>query len=260
MSKIFLLPLLLFATCQFAFSNVITLTKDNSIVFDQQFTSKSVATKQIELLELVSKRTNKEDPIYLVLNTPGGSVPAGNRFIETVQALDVPVHTITIFAASMGYHVVQSLGTRYILPSGSLMSHRVRIGGLSGQVVGEANTRLQMITDISSYMDSVVAERIKMSLSDYQKLIHDEYWAHGVKAVKENHADEVTLVKCDASLNGTKQVTFRNFFGSATVTLSKCPLTVGPIDVDASNEDIYKEVTEYFNNKPLFINKKFSLE
>ena len=121
----------------------IVLNDKNTISFNQAFTAPYITTKQLEIIQ--KSAANPDMELYIVLYTPGGSIDAGELFIDTIQALPNKVHTITIFAASMGYNLAQALNTRYILRSGTLMSHRARVSGISGQVPGEANTSINFI-------------------------------------------------------------------------------------------------------------------
>jgi len=128
----------------------------------------------------------------------------------------------------MGYHIFQSLDERLVFPSSSLMSHRVSIGGLAGQVPGEAVTRINDIIATSNEMDEKVAKRIGISTEAYQKLIYDELWLSGSSAVKLKHADRVAKIRCSNELlNGTQKSTVNTLFGPVEVTTSKCPLISG---------------------------------
>jgi ATP-dependent Clp protease, protease subunit len=221
----------------------IVLTDKNTVSFNEEFNSMSVAKKQVELFELAASSPEKD--LYLVMNSPGGSVFAGSLFIDTVRSLNKNVHTITVFSASMGYHTVQGLGIRYILPSGLLMSHRAYVGGLDGQFPGELNSRIKMLMESTEELDKVAAKRVGISLEDYKKLIHDELWLTGSKAVELNHADEVVQAVCDKSLSGTNIQEIRSFFGTFKVEFSNCPLITGPISVKGNNE---QEEVEYLNS------------
>lgn len=214
----------------------IVLTEKNFVVFNQVFTEEYVAKKQ---LEVISKSIflSRKQPLYLVMNSPGGSVTAGLTFIDTVRSLKRPIHTITIFAASMGYQVVQELGTRFITPSGTLMSHRGAIYGMSGQVPGELNSRLGFIMKLLDDMSSRAASRVKMSVRDYKDAIVNELWVYGQNAVNTHHADLVANVRCDKKLSeGTNTQDFLTIFGTVKVSYSNCPLISGPIGFEFAKE------------------------
>ncbi len=236
-----MLPMLAFGM------KTIELTDQNSITFNEAFTVQYVAGKQLELFNLAL--TSPEKDLYIVMYTPGGSVSAGSLFIDTVSALNKKVHTITIFSASMGYHTVQGLGKRYILPSGTLMSHRAAVSGLSGQFPGELITRINMLMESTLVLDRAASKRVGMSLSNYKAAIHDELWVTGQDAVDQGHADEVVKARCGQGLGGTYEKTFFSIFGPISVSFSKCPLIVGPVSVNSDNKAALDFLMETeFNN------------
>jgi ATP-dependent protease ClpP protease subunit len=229
----FLSLFLLSTTFAFALPTIV-LTEDNSIVFNQPVKGGYIAKKQVEIFEKHAKLSFNR-PLYLVLDTPGGSVIDGMLFLDSLKSLKRPIHTITIFAASMGYQFVQNLDTRYILPSGTLMSHRGAIGGLSGQVPGELNSRLAYFEYVLNQMNVTASKRTKIPLKQYEASIINELWVSGHDAVAKRHADFVVNVICDKSLSGTYKQEFMSLFGPIEVNFSKCPLISQPVSVDLGN-------------------------
>jgi ATP-dependent Clp protease protease subunit len=214
--------------CNIAYAKPVNilLTENNSVVFNDQVSAESVSKKTFEIMS----KSIKASPIYLILDTPGGSVTAGLRFVDSIKSLGVPVHTITIFAASMGYQFVQELGIRYIIPSGTLMSHRGSVSGMSGQVPGELNSRVGHLQAVLSGMSERASKRVGMAKEAYEAAIVNELWLDGTNAVQQNHADFIANVKCDESLlRDTYEQEVRTLFGPATLEFSKCPLISAPI-------------------------------
>lgn len=211
-------------------SKTITLESKNIVVFRGPVTEKSASEVQTKILEM-SHRLGKNKVIYLVLNTPGGSVGAGLDLIDFLRAIPQKVHTITLFAASMGFQFAQNMDKRYITPNGTLMSHRARLGGLGGQLDGELESRYKMIKRKVDYLDAIAAKRMGMTVPQYKKMIINEYWVHGFDAEAENAADEMVNVKCGQSLTGSSFKDFRTLFGSASVEFSDCPLIQAPLSV-----------------------------
>lgn len=246
--RIFLLALL-FVTSAFAETKVITLTKDNHINFNASVSGRYVAEKQLEVLKLVA--TSKAEEFYIVINSPGGSITAGNAFIETVKSTGKTFHTITLFGASMAYNIAQNLGKRYITPSGIMMSHRAKLSGLAGQIPGELNSQLHLYEKMANDLHERAAKRVGISPKLYLKQIYDELWLFGGEAVKTNHADQEVLVKCDVSLNGTVSGKVATFFGMVEVIFSECPIITAPVGV-IGNSDVQTEVIELFN-KPYIL-------
>jgi ATP-dependent protease ClpP protease subunit len=232
-------------------AKTIVLTEANSISINQPITSGFLAHK---LSEVLAKSLAGKD-LYLILNTPGGEVMSGSLFMDILKGLPVRVHTITIFAASMGYQFVQNLNGRYILPSGVLMSHRAAVGGVSGQINGELNSRVKFFTDISNRLDIIAAERSSQSLASYQASIVNELWLTSQAAVDSKHADEVVSAVCDKELSsGTKtELVDTQMFGSLKVTFSKCPLVTAPLKVEASDYKARSRVFDYYRDISKFV-------
>lgn len=214
----------------------ITLEAKNTLVFRGAVTSESVSNLQLKLLNM-SHTLNESTPIYLVLDTPGGSVFAGLELIDHLRAIPQKVHTITLFAASMGFQIVQNMDKRYITNQGTLMSHRARLGGLQGQLYGEFETRYRMIKRKVDYMDAVASKRMGIKLEEYKDLVLNEYWIHGFDSLDDQAADKVVNLNCGKSLSGTESAKVNTMFGAFDVTFSKCPLIRAPISAEFSNID-----------------------
>jgi ATP-dependent protease ClpP protease subunit len=229
--KLLLAMMLLLPTL--SFGKTINLTDKNSINFNDSFSAQFVAKKQIEAINLCNK--NGGNDIFIVLYTPGGSISAGQLFYDTLNALPCKFHTITIFAASMGYQTVQNLGRRYVLPSGTLMSHRASISGLSGELGGELDSILSLLNQNVTEMEVIASKRVGLSLKQYRSAISDELWLTGKSAVTSGHADEVALVSCGKSLMGTRMETVNTFFGKFLVEYSNCPIITAPLRVERGN-------------------------
>lgn len=222
-------------------SDVVTLTENNTVHFSGPVNDVSVANAQQKLGQLSAKLGSNET-IYLVIDSPGGSVSAGNSFIDFAKALPQKIKPICIFCASMGYHMFQSLDERLVIPSSTLMSHRASLGGLSGQVPGELEARLRWIKSTLFDMDVAVAKRVGVSVQDYRSSIYDELWLNGSEAVSKKHADRFVKVKCsNALLTGTNKQTVSTLFGPVEVTTSKCPLINGILGFEFKRESFRSE-------------------
>lgn len=208
----------------------LNLTAKNTLVLNDAFSGRSIAKLKSALLTM-SQNLDSDEEILLVLDSPGGSVIAGKQFIDVANSIPQKVNTLTLFSASMAYQTVQSLGTRFILPSGILMSHRAYIGGVSGQLDGELESRISFYKSYTESLDKTASARVGIPLKDYKNLILNEYWAGAEQAVKENHADEIVNAKCDKSMMGTRNEYVDTIFGTFKVTFSKCPLISMPLAI-----------------------------
>lgn len=244
---LFLLGILL-CTVAPAKEEVIQLHKANHVTFTGPVNARSVAQAQIKLGQL-SRSLPDSATIYLILDTPGGSISAGNLFIDYANSLPQTIKPICLFCASMGYHFFQSFGERIVFPSSTLMSHRAYLGGLEGQVPGEFEVRLNSLKVILDQMDAKVAKRVGLSVPAYRALIHDEFWVNGVSAVQSRHADKVARITCSkALLEGTKLEPVMTLFGPIDVEVSACPLISGPVSVKLKKESKFRSEVEAINH------------
>jgi ATP-dependent Clp protease protease subunit len=216
----------------------VILTDDNVISLRSAFSAESVS-QVIEEATKLNSRLPSGHPIYLFLRTPGGSIQAGLELFEFLKGLNRPVHTVTLFAASMGFQTVQQLGKRYILKYGVLMSHPA-----SGQINGQfSNGRDQMDSRYGLWLrriaildqDTVKRTNGKQTLESYRNSYASELWLNGEEAVNQGYADEVVTVKCDSSLEGkTETITESALFLSIDIKMPKCPLLLKPVDTKAN--------------------------
>lgn len=214
---------------------VAKLTKDNTAVLFGVVDSSSVSDVMQQIQKLDSSLKSGY-PIYLVLYTPGGSIQDGLELIEYLKSVNRPIHTITIFAASMGFQIAQNLGQRYILQNGVLMSHKAA-GGFEGEF-GDGNSQIDsrygLWMERVLEMDNQTVKRTngKQTLKSYRAAYQNELWLTGNKSVAGGYADKVISATCDASLkeNRTQHLEIMGF--GINVIYSACPLNTNPLSVE----------------------------
>lgn len=230
------------ASSAFGPTSTIVLSAENTLVFNTVVSEMSVATFQVQLQEM-SQRLPADADIIVVMDTPGGDVEAGNALIDSIKGVPQPVKTLTIFAASMGFHIVENADQRMILPNGVLMSHRAK-GGVDGEFDGSVEVRFRFIKNMLDRLNITAANRMGLSLADYKELIHDEYWARGSDAVSQKAADTVVAARCDSSLSGTEERKISTPFGVVALVFSKCPLITMPLGIATDKVDTAEHATE----------------
>lgn len=239
MKKVIAIGVVLIATIlasSSADAQTVNLTKKNTLVLSSQVDDASVA-KLIQEAKALDSESKSKDPIYLFLYTPGGSIQAGMELIESLKTLNRPVHTISLFSASMGFQIAQNLGMRYILSSGVLMSHEA-YGGFEGafshgksQIDSVYGLWLNRILEMD--LQTVARTKGKQTLESYRKAYSKDLWLTGAQAVKGGYADQVVKVRCDVSMSGFKEEIVY-FMGMALkVKFSECPMNTAPLSIEA---------------------------
>ncbi len=234
------------------------LTVDNTVVMNDVFTGDSVA-KVIKTCRDLDFRSSSSEPIYLIINSPGGSIMAGLELIENLSALNRPVKTINLFSASMGFQTAQGLGERLITKHGTLMSHKAA-GTFSGEFPGQLDSRYGYILKIITKMDQNAADRTKgkHSLESYRNLTENEYWCDGQDCVDQGFADRVVSPKCDKSLSGTVLKTLLDivFMGvpiKVVGTFDACPMNTNPLSIEVqANGKSIQDPTNVINPEVRF--------
>lgn len=240
-------------------NDTIVLTKDNTMVLNSQVDGESVGAVIMKAKSLDSGLSGRlglnKEPLYLFLNTPGGSIQDGLELIEALNGLGRPINTITLFAASMGFQLAQNLGDRLILKNGVLMSHHARgqIEGDFGGVSTQMDSRYKLWLDRIRELDEQTVKRTngKKTYDTYIKEYDHEIWLTGTKSVQEGYADRIVSVRCDKSLSGTTAHE-ASFFGmTINYELDNCPLNTAPLNVkvgalSGASQEYINHVKEQF--------------
>ena len=227
-------------------SDTIVLTKNNMLTLNDEVKGETVSAIIAKAKELDSAMTaktgNSNKPLYFFLNTPGGSIQAGLELTEALTGLGRPVKTVTLFAASMGFQIVQSLDERLILKNGILMSHRAAgeiEGSFGGTQPSQMDSRYQLWLDRVRELDEQTVARTKgkQTYDSYTKQYADEMWLTGSKSVVQGYADRVIKIKCDKTLDGVSTHHI-NFLGlDIEYSLDNCPINTSPMNVHVNAPD-----------------------
>lgn len=210
---------------------VVVLSSRNTVSLNMPIQGNTARDVEQSLLN-ISSQSGKGRTIYLVLNSPGGSIDDGRHIIDVAKSLPQRVDTISMFSASMSFIISQYLGTRYVLEDSTLMSHRATAEGMGGQVPGSLISRVMALFFSITELEKTIAERAHMPLDEYRKITANELWLTGTAAVQSGFADRVVKVRCDKSLNGPGAIQELDLgFVTAKVQFHKCPLITAPIAV-----------------------------
>jgi ATP-dependent Clp protease protease subunit len=237
-------------------SDVQILSKNNMLKLSGEIDGETVGQLIAKARE-IDATLGKNEEITLFVNSPGGEISAGEQLDEALKGLKHKVKTVTMFAASMAFDLVQSQGDRLILSTGTLMSHRAR-GQVSGEYGGvrgssQMEKRLAYISSMVDELDNKTVARTngKQTLASYQTAYENELWVSGQQAVDGGYADRVIKLQCDDTLSGTTvQHGFAMGIIPVTYELDNCPINTSPMNIK-----VEIETTEGRMNSIEFLNK-----
>jgi ATP-dependent Clp protease protease subunit len=216
--------------------DLLILSEKNTINLNMPIDGSSAKTVQLALLDKSAKLSAAE-PIYLFLNSPGGSIDAGQRIIETAHGIPQKVHTVSLFSASMSFIISQYLNNRYITENGVMMSHRAYGGGMEGQIPGNLITRTLFTLAQIVAVDAYVAKRAGIPTKQYQDLIANELWMEPSQAEQLKFADKTVRIRCDSTLRGpAAPIKLQVFVFNVELTYHKCPLITEPLSIKLADD------------------------
>lgn len=200
----------------------IYLTSKNTVPIYGQFTPGD-NTFLLALKQAILSRGDKKYPIYLVINSEGGSVFEGLDLIKEVSQ-HKNIHTLTIRGYSMGGFLSQLLleSTRYYHATSKFLFHPMRhyINGMTSvQLVDYTNRMYKM----EMFISQVVIARMNTTPGNYFTNINNDKIIKGIGIVKHNIADEVVQIKCSSEAINQRVPYVRR---DGIKLTSLCPLTL----------------------------------
>ncbi|MCX5968485.1 MAG: ATP-dependent Clp protease proteolytic subunit [Cyanobacteria bacterium] len=162
------------------------------ILFLGQEVTDSIANSLVaQMLYLDSDDSSK--PIYLYINSPGGSVTAGLAIFDTMQYVKSDVVTICVgLAASMGAFLLTAgtKGKRLALPHSRIMIHQP-LGGTSQRQASDIEIEAREILRIKDMLNQSMADMTGQELAKITKDTDRDYFLSAAEAVEYGLIDRV---------------------------------------------------------------------
>ena len=200
------------------------LLKDRIVMISGEVDDATMNIAVAELLFLNNE--SKEKPIYLYINSPGGSVVSGLQLIDTMRMIEAPVYTIAMgMAASMGCAILAAgeKGHRYAMPSSQILAHPMSGGtgrertkdgiiamnnerklkdyllGMNGHDTGHISDKaweeIKKVLDSANIKDPnmvlVYSSKTKKELEAFDEICEYDHWMFPEEAKKLGFVDEI---------------------------------------------------------------------
>ena len=186
----FSLPIMIFAVYALSSSpaNAVTIELNDRVVSISGGVSSGSIGKVVK--KVLEYESLSHEPIWLLIDSFGGSVDAGFILIDLIKSIKSPVYVIvTSKAYSMGAIITIFAEKRYIYRHATMMLHEASYGAL-----GEDPSIRSRIGFNTKYLDRIhdeLAKIIKMDVKDYRARIRDAWWVMAEDAVKYNWVDGI---------------------------------------------------------------------
>ena len=160
----------------------------NIIYLNAPIMSESVQYTIDQLKELGANAT-----VYLVIESPGGSVVDGARLIDYIKFSGQNIITVCDnFCASMAFQIFEVGKRRLMAPKAILMAHPA-----SGEAMGTIENMHELIKMFKLYVDRLdadVAARIGMPYAQFKALVANNIWVETPEALDMKLADGVVYL------------------------------------------------------------------
>jgi len=144
-----------------------------------------------QMLYLDSEDSSK--PIYLYINSPGGSVTAGLAIFDTIQYVKSEVVTICVgLAASMGAFLLAAgtKGKRVALPHSRIMIHQP-LGGTSRRQASDIEIEAREILRMKDMLNHSLADMSGQTFEKIEKDTDRDYFLSAQEAMAYGLIDRV---------------------------------------------------------------------
>ena len=144
-----------------------------------------------QMLYLDSEDSSK--PIYLYINSPGGSVTAGLAIFDTIQYVKSEVVTICVgLAASMGAFLLAAgtKGKRVALPHSRIMIHQP-LGGTSRRQASDIEIEAREILRMKDMLNHSLADMSGQTFDKIEKDTDRDYFLSAQEAMDYGLIDRV---------------------------------------------------------------------
>ena len=164
------------------------------INFNGEVNETSALSTIIQLLDLNSE--SKTEPIYLYINSPGGSIIHGLAIYDTIQHIDAPVYTIcTGLAASMGAFLLScgERGNRSALKHSRILIHQPLISTRGGFAEKESELR-KLAEDLNKHrnlLEEIMASNTNQPLEKLHADCERDNWMSAEEALEYGLIDSI---------------------------------------------------------------------
>lgn len=164
----------------------------DSIIFLSSGINKTSVDNTLNALEKARNAGLSE--VYLVIDSPGGSVLDGAKLVSYMRASKMKINTVCeTLCASMGFHIFEAGHKRLVLEKAVLMGHPA--SGGAGGTIEEMKSMIDMIKLYVDRMDADIAQRAGIPFDEFKVMMLNNTWLEGRDAIAKKLADEIVTLE-----------------------------------------------------------------
>lgn len=136
-------------------------------------------------------REDREKPITLHINSPGGIVSEGMTIFDMMKAVPCPIHTVcTGMAASMAALIFAVGDRRYMLPHSTVMMHEPFVSQTRGTMFDLKN-RAESLQHMRENYCRILSEHSGRPMEEVYEAMHNETYFTPQEAIDFGLCDEI---------------------------------------------------------------------
>lgn len=171
--------------------DIFSLLLKNRIVFLGTPINDQVANLIVAQL-LFLNQEDRDAPINMYINSPGGMVYAGMAIYDTMQMIPNPISTVAVgMTASFGTVLLTAgtKGQRYALPNATIHLHQP-LGGAQGQVT-DIEIQAKEFLRLRENLNKILSTHTGQDLEVIEKDTERDFWMDAKSAVDYGLVDKV---------------------------------------------------------------------
>ena len=171
--------------------DIFSLLLKNRIVFLGTPINDQVANLIVAQL-LFLNQEDRDAPINMYINSPGGQVYAGMAIYDTMQMIPNPISTVAVgMTASFGTVLLTAgtSGQRYALPNATIHLHQP-LGGAQGQVT-DIEIQAKEFIRLREKLNQILCTHTGQELEVIEKDTERDFWMDAHSAVEYGLVDKV---------------------------------------------------------------------
>lgn len=141
---------------------------------------------------LFLNQEDREAPINMYINSPGGQVYAGLAIYDAMQMISNPISTVAVGVTASFGTVLLAAGTkgqRYALPHATIHLHQP-LGGAQGQVT-DIEIQAKEFLRLRSNLNEILVRHTNQPVETIERDTERDYWMDATAAVEYGIVDQV---------------------------------------------------------------------